>query len=115
MEQPLSFGSTRERLRRHLFVIATIVFLVGSLGDVVTTYVGITRFGLAESTPFVISAIEQFGLLAGLVSTKLLAVGVVVLVAIPFRRYRDCAASLMLGILGLGYGYAAVHNIQLIF
>ena len=114
MEQPLPSDSSRGRLRSYLFSIAALVFLVGSLGDVVTTYVGITRFGLAESTPFVISAIERFGLLGGLMSTKLLAIGVVVLVAIPFRSRWDYAASLMLSILGLGYGYAAIHNIQLI-
>jgi hypothetical protein len=80
-------------LRSPLLALSAMLFAVGTLGDVVTTHVGISHMGLAESTPFVANAIAQYGLLEGVLLTKLFAVVVLALLIALSKGYRTRVAA----------------------
>ncbi len=92
------------------------LFIITSLTDVATTYIGLTS-GFAEQTEFVNQLWMQFGFL-GLIISKVIAVFGVSALAAPFYFADKKMTMYFLSVLYLMgtivFGYATIHNLNLL-
>lgn len=94
-------------------LVAGLLFLLGSAIDTVTTYIGLSK-GFHEQTEFVVYLMSVFGVMPGLLISKALAGGAIILLSVLSPRSvfmgRFLAAA---G--GLLFTIAGVWNVILIW
>jgi hypothetical protein len=98
-----------------LFVFS--LFVIASLADVLTTYIGLTS-GFVEQTEFVRILWIQFGLF-GLILTKVISIVALTLISAPFyifveKNLQKLFASTLYMMGTILFGYAAIHNLILL-
>jgi|AntDeeMetageno50_2_1112565.scaffolds.fasta_scaffold00704_6 hypothetical protein len=97
-----------------LFVFS--LFVIASLADVLTTYIGLTS-GFVEQTEFVRILWIQFGLF-GLILTKVISIVALTLISAPFyifeKKLTKLFASTLYMMGTILFGYAAIHNLILL-
>jgi len=97
-----------------LFVFS--LFVIASLADVLTTYIGLTS-GFVEQTEFVRILWIQFGLF-GLILTKVISIVALTLISAPFyifeKKLTKLFASTLYMMGAILFGYAAIHNLILL-
>ncbi len=100
----------------NIFYITLGLFIITSLTDVYTTYIGLTS-GFAEQTEFVDQLWMQFGL-AGLILSKIIAVGIVSALSLPLYIVNKNMTLYFVSVLyimgSLIFGYATLHNLTLL-
>ncbi|QHS18251.1 hypothetical protein GWK26_01895 [haloarchaeon 3A1-DGR] len=87
------------------------MFLVGILADVATTYAAIAFGPFVEGSPVGRALIDRYGLVRGMIATKLAGM---VLIALPVaiaKRNRTVVLTVMFGGVGALSLLAAVHNL----
>ncbi|SDY13755.1 hypothetical protein [Halopenitus persicus] len=95
--------------RRLRFAVG--LFLVGILADVATTYAAIAFGPFVEGSPVGRALIDRYGLVRGMIATKLAGM---VLIALPVaiaKRNRTVVLTVMFGGVGALSLLAAVHNL----
>jgi len=92
------------------------LFVITSLTDVFTTYVGLTS-GFAEQTEFVNFLWINYGFM-GLIASKFISIGAITAIASPFYLFDRKWFLMFLSVLYLMgtivFGYATVHNLALL-
>jgi len=92
------------------------LFVITSLTDVFTTYVGLTS-GFAEQTEFVDFLWINYGFM-GLIASKFISIGAITAIASPFYLFDRKWFLMFLSVLYLMgtmvFGYATFHNLVLL-
>lgn len=92
------------------------LFVITSLTDVFTTYVGLTS-GFAEQTEFVDFLWINYGFM-GLIASKFISIGAITAIASPFYLFDRKWFLMFLSVLylmgAMVFGYATFHNLVLL-
>ena len=93
--------------------VAVVVFLAGILADAASTYVAVSSGRFVEGSPVGRYFIRRYGLVAGMVATKLVGMVVIAIPVAVARRDRLTVLVVMLGGVGLLSFGAALRNVLL--
>lgn len=91
--------------------IGLVLFVLGVAADVVTTYVAIAFGPFVERSPVGGFFIGRYGLVRGMIATKLAGMILIAIPAAIAERDRDVVLAVMFGGVGLLSCFAAGHNL----
>lgn len=101
-----------DKIDKWLFGVVNVVNIL----DAVTTYIGITVFGLTEGNPFVNWHIGVFGLIISLFVKIVLVAGLLYwLIRIKKKNEKNWHIPIVYGYLIILFGYAVVNNLYHMF
>lgn len=108
---------------RFTLFFGILIYAVGSIGDIITTWYGFSN-GYSEQSPIVRYLMNEMGILEGLIFSKVFVFVFIVTITYVFYRLSDRCGEVkvssyyggfLLGSAGLIYGFATVHNYNLLF
>lgn len=83
------------------------------VGDTVTTYLAVTRYGGTERNPVPRRVFDRFGVRA-MVPMKALGVALIYVSWLAFRQHRALSAAALAGVAVLGFAVTAWNTYQIV-
>lgn len=106
-------GPVRVRDMGRLLPLAVVVFLVGTGADVASTYLAVSSGRFVEGSPVGGALISRYGLVEGMLLTKLVGMVVVGFPVAVAGGNRRLVAAAMLGGVGILSLCAAAYNVAM--
>jgi hypothetical protein len=91
--------------------IGLVLFVLGVTADVATTYVAIAHGPFVEGSPIGGRLIDRYGLVRGMIATKLAGMVLIAIPAVVADRDRDVVLAVMFGGVGVLSCLAAGYNL----